>query len=95
MAIFHIPPPMEFGKKNLKKNWGNQFPQNDGGTSSPSLKNAKMKSKKMSPRHGNENMDMSMDKPIALNSAEGIRGPQLKNAKMMSKKMSHGMAMKI
>ena len=36
---------------------GNQF---------PSSKNAKVKSKKMSPRRVNANMNMSMDKPIAL-----------------------------
>ena len=31
-------------------------------------------------------MNMSMDKPIALNRAEGTRGPQVENAKMRSKK---------
>ena len=37
-------------------------------------------------------MNMSMDKPIALNRAEGTRGPQVENAKMRSKKRSsrHG-----
>ena len=70
-----------FWKKRFEKIWGNRFPQNDGGTSSPSLKNAKMRSKKMSPRHGNENMDMSMDKPIALNRTEGTRGPQVEKSK--------------
>ena len=29
-------------------------------------------------------MNMSMDKPIALNSTEGTRGRQVKHAKMMS-----------
>ena len=31
-------------------------------------------------------MNMSMDKPMALHSAEGTRGPQVENAKMRSKK---------
>ena len=31
-------------------------------------------------------MNMSMDKPITLNRAEGTRGPQVENAKMRSKK---------
>ena len=31
-------------------------------------------------------MNMSMDKPIALNRAEGTRDPQVENAKMMSKR---------
>ena len=46
----------------------------------------------MPPRHGNANMNMSMDKPMALHSAEGTRGPQVENAKMRSKKRSprHG-----
>ena len=35
----------------------------------------------MSPRHGNENMDMSMNKPIALNRTEGTRGPQVEKCK--------------
>ena len=32
-------------------------------------------------------MNMSMDKPIALHSAEGTRGPQVENAKMKSKEL--------
>ena len=37
-------------------------------------------------------MNMSMDKPMALHSAEGTRGPQDENAKMRSKTRSprHG-----
>ena len=30
-------------------------------------------------------MNMSMDKPMALNRAEGTRGPQVENAKSMKK----------
>ena len=37
-------------------------------------------------------MNMSMDKPMALNRAEGTRGPRVKNAKTKPKKTSpkHG-----
>ena len=35
----------------------------------------------MSPGHGNENMDMSKDKPIALSRIEGTRGPQVEKSK--------------
>ena len=37
-------------------------------------------------------MNMSMDKPIALNRAERTRGPQVENAKIRSKKIppEHG-----
>ena len=36
-------------------------------------------------------MNMSMDKPIALNRAEGTRGPQAENAKINEKRCSQGM----
>ena len=31
-----------------------------------------------SPEHGNQNLNMSMDKPMMLINTEGIRGPQMK-----------------
>ena len=34
-------------------------------------------------------MNMSMDKPIALNSTEGTRGPTVKNAKMRSPRLGN------
>ena len=34
-------------------------------------------------------MNMSMDKPIALNSTEGNSSPQVKNARVRSKKQIH------
>ena len=50
----------------------------------------------MSPRHGNENMDISMDKPIALNRTEGTRGPQVEKSKNeVSKICPVGMGMKV
>ena len=49
-----------------------------------------MRSKKTPPEHGNKNMYMSMDKPIALSSTEGTKGPEAKNAKMKSRKKSPG-----
>ena len=60
------------------------------GTRGPRVKNAKMTSKKRSPRLGDANMNMSMDKPLTLHLAEGTRCPQVENAKMKSKKMSPG-----
>ena len=36
-------------------------------------------------------MNMSMDKPLALNRAEGTRGPQVENAKINEKRCSQGM----
>ena len=65
---------------------GNQF---------PSSKNAKVKSKKMSPRRVNANMNMSMEKPIALNRAEGTKLPQLENAKTNEKRYCQGMGLRI
>ena len=50
------------------------------------MRNIEDVDKKGPPRHGNENMNMSMDKPIALNSAEGTRGPQVKKCKNDVKK---------
>ena len=49
----------------------------------------------MSPRHGNSNMNMSMDKPIVLNRAEVTRGPQVENAKINEKRCSEGMGIRI
>ena len=37
--------------------------------------------KKDVPGHGNENMNMSMDKPMALNRTKGTRGPQVEKSK--------------
>ena len=46
--------------------------------------------KKTPPRHGNQNMYMSMDKPMTLNRAEGTRGAQVENVKKRSKKVPPG-----
>ena len=60
---------------------------NTDGTRGPQVKNAKNELKKRRfPRHGNENMNMSMEKPIALSNTEGTSGPQVKNAKNEFKK---------
>ena len=77
----------------MKKNWGKQFSQNLGEPVPPDYLGHQfsyeiVRSKKRSPGLGNLNMNMSMDKPMALNRTEGTRGPQMKNAKMKSKKMS-------
>ena len=49
-----------------------------------------MKSKQALPGHGNENMYMSMDKPMAQHSAEGTGGSQVEKCKNDIKNKSPG-----
>ena len=50
--------------------------------------------KKDVPGHGNENMNMSMDKPMAVHSIEDNRGSQVEKAKMHQKQIPRAWELK-